>query len=167
MSRAFVKEDDQEEAPFIPPRAPLPEGEINYVTPSGKQALLNEKSVLEKDKSEVKFIDKEQDRRRNMAIINGKLNLLDERIKSARILDPKEQPKDEVRFGAVVKFKMNGKVQTFQIVGVDEADIKKQKIAFTAPIAKALIGKKKGESGDFQLGKEKRTIEVLEIDYLN
>ncbi|MGV3636407.1 MAG: transcription elongation factor GreA, partial [Flavobacteriales bacterium] len=26
MSRGFVREDDQEEAPFIPPRAPLPEG---------------------------------------------------------------------------------------------------------------------------------------------
>ncbi|MGM0580514.1 MAG: GreA/GreB family elongation factor [Bacteroidota bacterium] len=165
MSRAFVKEDDQEEAPFIPPRAPLPEGEPNYVTPVGKQALLDEKTHLEKDKSEVKLIEKEQDRRRNMATINGKLKLLEERINSARILDPKEQPKDEVRFGAKVKFKMNGREQSFQIVGVDEADVKKGKIAFTAPIAKALIGKKKGFTSDFQLGKEKRTIEVLEIQY--
>ncbi|WP_375577773.1 GreA/GreB family elongation factor [Marivirga tractuosa] len=165
MSRAFVKEDDQEEAPFIPPRAPLPKGELNYVTPSGKQSLLAEKSALEKDKSEVKSIEKEQDRRRNMATINGKLKLLEERINSARILDPKDQPKSEVRFGAKVKFKMNDKVQTFQIVGVDEADVKKEKIAFTAPIAKALLGKKIGESSDLQLGKDKRNIEVLEIQY--
>ena len=146
MSRAFVKEDDQEEAPFIPARAPLPEAEINYVTPTGKQALLDEKSALEKDKSEVKNIEKEQDRRRNMASINGKLKLLEERINSARILDPKEQPKDEVRFGAKVKFKMNDRVQSFQIVGVDEAEVKMRKIAFTAPLAKALIGKKKQRS---------------------
>ena len=165
MSRAFVKEDDQEEAPFIPPRAPLPAGELNYVTPFGKQALLDEKTALEKDKSEVKLIEKEQDRRRNMATINGKLKLLEERINSARILDPKEQPKDEVRFGAKVKFKINARVQAFQIVGVDEADVKKEKIAFTAPIAKALIGKKKVEKSDFKLGKEKRSIEVLGIQY--
>ncbi len=165
MSRAFVKEDDQEEAPFIPARAPLPAGELNYVTPAGKKALLDEKSNLEKNKSEVKLIEKEQDRRRNMATINGKLKLLEERINSARILDPKKQPKDEVRFGAKVKFKLNSRVQTFQIVGVDEADVKKEKIAFSAPIAKALIGKKKGESSDFQLGKEKRSIKILQIEY--
>lgn len=165
MSRAFVKEDDQEEAPFIPPRAPLPEGETNYVTPDGKEALLNEKSALKKAKSEIKSIEKEQDRRRNMATINGKLKLLEERINSARILDPIDQPKDEIRFGAKVKFKMNGRTQTFQIVGVDEADVKKEKIAFTAPIAKALISMQKGESSDFQLGKEKRSIEVIEFQY--
>ncbi len=165
MSRAFVKEDDQEEAPFIPQRAPLPEGESNYVTPFGEKQLLAERAALEKDKSEIKSIEKEQDRRRNMTTINGKLKLLEERINSARVIDPKDQPKGEVRFGAKVKFKMNGRVQTFQIVGVDEADVKKEKIAFTAPIAKALIGKKKGESSDFHLGKEKRTIEVLEIGY--
>ncbi|HET8859613.1 GreA/GreB family elongation factor [Marivirga sp.] len=165
MSRAFVKEDDQEEAPFIPARSPLPEGETNYVTPAGKQALLDEKAALEKDKSEVKSVEKEQDRRRNMATINGKLKLLEQRINSARILDPQDQPKDTVRFGAIVKFKMNGRAQSFQIVGVDEADVKKEKIAFTSPIAKALIGMKIGETNDFQLGKEKRSIEVLEIDY--
>lgn len=165
MSRAFVKEDDQEEAPFIPPRAPLPEREPNYVTPAGKQALLYEKSALEKDKLEAKSIEKEQDRRRNLTTINGKLELLENRISTARILNPQEQPKDEVRFGAKVKFSTNGRIQNFQIVGVDEADVKKEKIAFTAPIAKALIGKKRGETSDFTLGKEIRSIKVLEIDY--
>jgi transcription elongation factor GreB len=32
MSRGFVKEDDQEETPIVPPRADLPEGVVNYVT---------------------------------------------------------------------------------------------------------------------------------------
>ena len=53
MSRAFVKEDDQEEAPFIPPRAPLPAGESNYVTPAGKEALLKEKGLLELEKEDI------------------------------------------------------------------------------------------------------------------
>ncbi len=39
MSRGFVKEEDQEEAPMIPPRAALPDGAINYVTPLGMQQL--------------------------------------------------------------------------------------------------------------------------------
>ena len=165
MSRAFVKEDDQEEAPFITPRAPLPEGEINYVTPAGKQALLEEKSELEEERSNAKSIEKEADRRRALATTNGKLKLLEARINSARIIVSEDQPQDEVRFGAKVKFKMNDKTQIFQIVGVDEANVKDNKIAFTSPIAKALIGKKINDSVDFQLGKERRHLEVLEIAY--
>jgi transcription elongation factor GreB len=165
MSRAFVKEDDQEEAPFIPPRSSLPAGETNYVTPTGKKSLLKEKQALENEKAQVKNLEKEQDRRRTMAIINGKLKLLDERINSARVLDPKDQPNKEVRFGAKVKFRMDDRLQNFQIVGVDEADVKDKKIAFTSPIAKALIGRKIGDKVDFILGNEKRKIEVIDFHY--
>ena len=35
MSRGFVKEDDQEEIPIVPPRADLPDGVTNYVTQVG------------------------------------------------------------------------------------------------------------------------------------
>jgi len=47
MSRGFVKEEDQEEPPFIPPRASLPPGAINYVTPEGYQDLIKERENLE------------------------------------------------------------------------------------------------------------------------
>lgn len=47
MSRGFVKEEDQEEAPIIPPRAALPNGVTNYVTPKGYQDLLDELKALE------------------------------------------------------------------------------------------------------------------------
>ena len=46
MSRGFVKEEDQEEAPFIPPRAALPPGVTNYVTPQGYQELIKEREDL-------------------------------------------------------------------------------------------------------------------------
>lgn len=81
-------------------------------------------------------------------------------------MDPAEQPKDEIRFGAKVRLKMNNKLQQFQIVGVDEADIKLGKIAFVAPIAEAIIGKKSGDTIDFKLGDETRKIEILEINYI-
>ena len=52
MSRGFVKEDDQEEIPMVPPRADLPEGVTNYVTQVGMDELLAEKQGLidEKDR---------------------------------------------------------------------------------------------------------------------
>ncbi|MBO2545214.1 GreA/GreB family elongation factor [Salegentibacter sp. BDJ18] len=164
MSRGFVKEDDQEEAPIIPPRAALPAGETNYVTPNGLKELKEEE---EKFTAERANLDKENEteRRRAQAVIDGNLKLLRERISTARVLDPKEQPEDEVRFGALVELKQNGNIQKFQIVGVDEADVKKQKIAFVAPIAKAVTGKKVGDKIDFKLGEEIRKLEILKITY--
>lgn len=166
MSRAFVKEDDQEEPHLVPPRAALPEGEINYVTPNGLKELKLEREELEKEKAEL-TAENEQERRRSMALLNGKLNLLNERIASAQVLDPKENESDEVRFGAHVSYKMPNmkKEITVQIVGVDEADIKKQKIAFVSPVAKAMTGAKKGDKIEFKLGSEKRTVEIVDLYY--
>ncbi len=165
MSRGFVKEDDQEETPMIPPRAALPEGDTNYITPFGMQLLLTEKEVIEEERANLSVQD-EQQRRRDLAVINGKLLLLQERIASARVLHPEEQVQDEVRFGATVTIKMNNQVQEFQIVGVDEADVKQQKIAFVAPIARVITGKKVKEQVDFHLGNDLRKLEILNISYL-
>ncbi len=164
MSRGFVKEDDQEEAPIIPPRAALPAGETNYVTPNGLKELKNEEEALIEERAN---LDKQNDteRRRAQAVIDGKLKLLRERISTARLLKPEDQPADEVRFGALVELMQNGNKQEFQIVGVDEANVKKQKIAFVAPIAKAVTGKKVGDKVDFKLGEETRKLEILKITY--
>ncbi|WP_372919106.1 GreA/GreB family elongation factor [Salegentibacter sp.] len=166
MSRGFVKEEDQEEAPIIPPRAALPEGATNYVTPEGLELLQKEKEELEEERISIKIKD-EAESRRAKAVVDGKLKLLNDRIASARVLDPQTQAKDEVRFGAKVKFKHteSGQVQEFRIVGVDEADVNEKKIAFIAPIAKAVTGKKKGETVAFKLGQETRNLEILEISY--
>lgn len=164
MSRGFVKEDDQEEAPIIPPRAALPAGETNYVTPNGLKELKNEEEALIEERAN---LDNQNDteRRRAQAVIDGKLKLLRERISTARLLKPEDQPADEVRFGALVELLQNGNKQEFQIVGVDEANVKKQKIAFVAPIARAVTGKKVGDKVDFKLGEETRKLEILKITY--
>lgn len=166
MSRGFVKEEDQEEAPMIPPRAALPVGAVNYVTPLGYQTLLKEKAALEENRKNLSR-ENETEHRRAAAVIDGKLQLLNERIASARTLQPKEQPQDEVRFGAQVELEniTNNTPLKFQIVGVDEADVKQQKIAFIAPIARAVIGKKVGETAEFNLNGKVRLLKVVSIGY--
>jgi transcription elongation factor GreB len=169
MSRGFVKEEDQEEAPFIPPRAALPAGVINYVTPKGHKELIQEREKLEQERRGLN-ISSDKDRRHVQAVIDGKLNLLNERIASARILKSEDQPRDEVRFGASVTFrdiseKSGGGQQTFQIVGVDEADIKARKIAFLAPLARGLTGKKVGERASVHMAGKVQELEVLKIKY--
>ena len=165
MSRAFVKEEDQEEAPFIPPRAPLPAGVINYVTAKGMADLHKEKEELEIKKSRASEIENADENRRAIAEINGRIGLLEQRINSARIINIDEQPRNEVRFGAKVELSNDGNNQHFQLVGVDEADVKQNKIAFTAPIAKAIIGKKINEVVEFKLGNKMRQLKVLAIAY--
>lgn len=166
MSRAFINEDDHEEAPIIPARAVLPEGVINYVTPIGLEQLNSERESLSAEPAQLSK-DDEKEHRRELAIIQGKIDLLNERIASARVLDPKDQPQEEVRFGAKVTFKnLSTKTsQSFRIVGVDEADLSQNKIAFIAPIAVALTGAKLGEQVEFKLGSEIRLLEVTGIEY--
>ncbi|MGB3800790.1 MAG: GreA/GreB family elongation factor [Lewinella sp.] len=166
MSRGFVKESDQETLPIIPPRPPLPVGATNYVTPAGLEALQEERRTLEADKANLPG-DNEDERRRAATVIDGKLNLLTQRITSARVLAPADQPQDEVRFGARVKLRQHpgNRAQEFQIVGVDEANVKQKKISFTAPIARAITGLSVGERADFRLGNDLRKLEILEISY--
>jgi len=166
MSRGFVKEEDQEEPVLIPPRAAIPEGETNYVTPNGLEELKQELKDLEYERAHVEA-ENDTEKRRAQSLIDGKINLLSERLQTARLLDLKDQPDDEIRFGAKVKLrnKTSGQLQEFQIVGVDEADIKKKKIAFVAPIARAITGKKVGDEVDFKLGEEIRKLEILDISY--
>ena len=167
MSRGFVREDDQEEAPFIPPRAALPDGITNYVTPRGLQLLQAERKALETERAEV--LGNDDERRRAHAVIDGKLSLLNERIVTARVVEPVEGKQTEVRFGNTVKFEHTsgphkGKQFTFNLVGVDEADVKEGRIAFTAPIARALLGGKTGRTVPFQLGAEMKKLKIIAIE---
>ena len=166
MSRAFVKEGDQEEVPVIPPRAALPPGATNYVTPTGLEELLTELRELQKQKEEL-TLENETEQRIASTVLNGKINLLQERIASAVVLNPDDSRGDAVRFGATVTLKVveKNQIQKFQIVGVDEADIQKQKVAFVAPIAVAITGKEVGEVAELHLGKEVRKLEVKEINW--
>ena len=166
MSRGFVKEDDQEEVPIVPQRAFLPDGVPNFVTPAGMEQLLAEKHMLIREREDLSIAN-ENERRIAVNFINAKLQLLNDRIAEARVVDPKGQPQNEIRFGSLVTLKNegSGKIQTFQIVGVDEADIAKGKISFISPLAKALINKKSGDKITLKLDRGETVFKIVEIDY--
>ena len=164
MSRGFVKEDDQEEIPFVPPRADLPEGVTNYVTQVGMNELLNEKQSLIDERDNLETTN-ESDRRIAVNHLNAKLQLLNDRINSAKIVDRSQHESNEVRFGALVTIKIDDtkNPKKYQIVGVDEADIAKGKISFISPVAKILLNKRVGEKAILKIGTNKRVFEILEI----
>lgn len=166
MSRGFIKEGDQEEIPILTPRAYLPDGVTNYVTQVGMDELLDEKQMLINNRDHLDIID-ENERRIALNHINAKLQLLNERILTAKIIDLDKQSQDEIWFGASVTVKIDNetKLQQYQIVGVDEADVSKGKISFTSPIAKLLMGKEIGEKAALKLAKGDRIFEIMEIVY--
>ncbi len=166
MSRGFVKEDDQEEVPIVPQRAFLPEGVTNYVTLSGMNQLLAEKQMLIDERDNLSSTN-ENEKRIALNYINAKLQLLNNRIAEAKVVDLKEQPQNEIRFGALVTLKneVSVNVQIFQIVGVDEADISKSKISFISPLAKALINKKVGDKVTLKRDREDIVFKIMDIAY--
>jgi transcription elongation factor GreB len=105
MSRGFVKEDDQEEIPIVPPRANLSVGVNNYVTQVGMDKLLAEKQMLLNER-ELLEITNEKERGIASNYINTKLQLLNNRISTAKIVDLNKQPQNEIRFGALVTQKL-------------------------------------------------------------
>ncbi|GAB3815533.1 GreA/GreB family elongation factor [Pontibacter rugosus] len=170
MSRAFVKEDDSGDPPIIPPRAALPPGATNYVTPLGLEQLREEFSDLEAERAAVEANhEDEANRTRQLTILNGRLSALSSRLASARVIDLKSQPVNEVRFGATVMLHTLGgskkTVRKFQIVGVDEASIESGKISYMAPIAHAVIGAKTGEIVKLKMGRIEEDVEVVSITY--
>ena len=165
MSRGFVKEDDQEDIPFIAPRAYLPPGTINYFTPTGMEALMSEREALISEKNQWHGHN-ENERRVANNYLNARLQLLDERIVSARVVKLNEQPKHEVRFGATVTIKdlHSNNIQTIQITGVDEANPVLGKISFISPLAHVLTNKKIGDEVQLKrkIGEIKYLIEQIE-----
>lgn len=180
MSRGFVKEDDSQAPPIIPPRAALPPNTPNYVTPRGLELLREELAALEAARAQAEANrDNDTDRTRQLGLLNGQLSQLNARLASARVVDPRQQPAGEVRFGATVTLRPvagptpggNQKAakkpseRRFTIVGVDEASVAEGKVAFVAPIARAVLGAKLGQALPLRLGPQEETVEVSHISY--
>ena len=171
MSSAFLKNETADAPVFIPARAPLSPGTTNYVTPRGLVLLRDELTELEAEHARVQIdTPEENERMRQLALLNGKIGSLNQRIASARVVDPKSQPRDEIRFGATVTLlthtgKKLSKERQFTIVGVDEADATHGRIAFTAPLARSMQGKRVGETVTLRTMTGENSMEIKAIKY--
>lgn len=147
MSRAFVKEDASDERVVVPARAPLPEGVPNLVTATGLVALQVERADLEAERQRIETEDGASERARALLVVDERLAALEARIASARLAPPPSDPGDQVAVGSEVHVRRNdGRALRFRIVGVDESDPADGRIAFTAPIAAALLGRHVGDT---------------------
>jgi transcription elongation factor GreA len=103
------------------------------------------------------------------SFIEGRIAEVEAKLANAQIIDPKLVDADgRCVFGSTVTLedlKSREKV-IYQIVGDDEADIKKFKISISSPIARALIGKYAGELAEVRAPAGVREYEIIEVEYL-
>jgi transcription elongation factor GreA len=102
------------------------------------------------------------------SFLEGRIAEVEGKLANAQIIDPKLLDADgRCVFGSTVDLKdlRSGEPVTYQIVGEDEADIKKAKISISSPIARALIGKYAGDTVDVVTPGGVRQYEILDVRY--
>jgi transcription elongation factor GreA len=105
--------------------------------------------------------------RERQSFIEGRVIELEEIVSAAEVIDPATLSGDQIKFGAHIKLvdEESEKEATYQIVGVHEADIKLQRLSISSPLAKALIGKKVGDTISVPAPGGDRSYEILEVRY--
>lgn len=100
-------------------------------------------------------------------MIEGRIADIQGKLAGAEVIDPAEIKSDRIVFGAHVKVMDTESEEetSYQIVGVDESDVKKGMISILSPFARALIGKKVGDTVTVQSPKADREFEILHFEY--
>lgn len=145
MSVAFTKEESSETASetLLPDRPISPHP--NLVTEAGLKALELQLAQAREAYRAASAIEDVNERRRQQANPLRDARYLAARVHTAQlVLDPTSS--DNVAFGSTVTFSRDdGRVQTYRIVGEDEADPKAGSISFVSPVARLLMGKTVGD----------------------
>jgi len=129
---------------------------INAISEARAQGDLSENAEYDAAKERQSFIEG------RIADIEGKLG-------SSQIIDPTTLDADgRVVFASTVELEdlESGDTVTYQIVGIDEADLKEKKVSVTSPIARAMIGKFEGDVVAVEAPAGVREYEVLKVQYI-
>lgn len=145
MSVAFTKEDSAETASeTLLPDRPVSK-HPNLVTEAGLKALELQLDQAREAYNTAQQIEDVNERRRQAAIPLRDARYFAERVRTAQVM-PDPASADTVAFGSTVTFRRDdGRVQTYHIVGEDEADPKAGSISFVSPVARLLMGKAVGD----------------------
>jgi len=99
--------------------------------------------------------------------LSKQIQELEHKLSLAQVIDPTSFTSEKIVFGATVTLRAieDDEEFTYSIVGVDEADIKQGKISIESPIARALIGREKGDEVKVKTPLGLRGFEIVAIEY--
>ena len=155
MSRAFVREDDHPEGSIPLPDRPI-SPQPNLVTARGLRVIEQEIVTAQRQLAEATAAEDEE----AAARIARDLRYWTARHATAQLVEPAADTASVVFGVAVTGRHQDGRTVTYRIVGEDEADPVHGRIAWTAPVARSLLGSEPGEILQLPTG----TIELTAID---
>jgi transcription elongation factor GreA len=105
--------------------------------------------------------------RERQSFIEGRISELEDKMSRVDVIDPAKMGGNVIKFGATVALvdEDTKKEHTYQIVGEYESNFEKGKLAFTAPLSRALIGKTIGDSVEVNTPKGAKAYEVVKVSY--
>jgi len=159
LSVAFTKEESAETAAEtqLPDRPISPHP--NLVTEAGLKALELQLQQAREAYEAAQQIEDVNERRRQAAGPLRDTRYFSARVRTAQIV-PNPTSNETVAFGSTVTFsREDGRVQTYRIVGEDEADPKAGSISFVSPVARSMMGKAVGDV----VGSGKQELEIVAI----
>lgn len=165
MSRAFVREPDGDQVvddlPELP-QEPVP----NYVTPEGLAELEAWRDRLKAERDELVSRGEDMVDKSKLAHVKRDLRYVDGRIGHAVEVNPADQPRDSVAFGATVDVRgEDGKKHTWRIVGENQSDVESGMVSWVSPLARALKGAAVGETVTWRRPAGDLELEILAIRY--
>ena len=163
MSRSFVKDADESVGERLP-EIPLSE-HPNYVTPRGLAQLRARLVALRERRDALRAAVETLPQQRELAEVERELRWLNTRVGSAIEIEPAQQSRDRVAFGALVTVDSEEGQARYRIVGEDEADVEHGLVSYVSPLAKALLGARVGDEVTWQRPAGDVVIELTGIDY--
>jgi transcription elongation factor GreA len=105
--------------------------------------------------------------RERQSFIEGRVAEIEDKIRRAEVIDVSKLSGKEVKFGATVRLEDEdtGEKSTYQIVGVDEADITNGLLSVNAPLGRALINKTVGDSVEVTTPRGTKAYEITRVQF--
>ncbi len=105
--------------------------------------------------------------RERQSFIEGRVGELEDKIARAEIIDVSKLSGKQVKFGATITVidEDTDEKNSYQIVGPDEADIREKRLSITSPLARAVIGKKVGDTVEVTTPNGSKSYEIVKVAF--
>ncbi len=168
MSKAFTRESDDASPEEIAPLRPFtPPAVRRYITKEGAERLRQQANVLLEEKSALLSGGDggSADTTAKVRRIEASIQRLEQTLASVMVANPPADP-SRVGFGASIRVRdQNGQEESYQIVGVDEAEPGEGRISSISPLAQALVNSRAGDTVKFKSPAGVQILTVLSVKY--
>jgi transcription elongation factor GreA len=105
--------------------------------------------------------------RERQSFIEGRVAELEDKIARAEVIDVSKLSGKQVMFGATITVvdEDTDERNSYQIVGPDEADVKAKRLSITSPLARAVIGKKVGDTVEVTTPNGSKSYEIVKVAF--